>query len=411
MPIFEYSALNANGKKEAGTEAADTASDIRHFIRQKGWVPLTVSEFNTATTQKKRFFWKYPLKRNPKLSKSQLALITRQLATLLEAGMPLDEALLCVAEQQEKNTTQQIVLAIHSKISEGFGLADALALFPNSFPIIYRTTVAAAEKSGKMDHVLISLAEYTEKQQKIKRQIQQALIYPCVMSLVAFSVVLFLLLHIVPTIIQVFIDSKQTLPLATQILLKITHLLQADGWLIGLALSLAVIGLTKLLRIRKYRFWLDTSLLRIPVLGKTIASINSARFARSFGILQAATVPVLDALSAANALVRPLPMREAVSTAINRVREGKGIADSLASCPHFSRMLIHLIHSGEQSGRLADMLNKAASTQEDDVEALIQGALSLFEPLMIILMGGVVLFIVLAVMLPIFSLDQLAGQT
>ena len=405
MPVFEYTALTGHGKKQKGTETADTAADIRQLIRHKGWVPLTVAEFHKSQTQKKGFSL---LQKN--LSKAQLSLITRQLATLLEAGMPLDEALLCVAEQQEKATAKQIVMALRAKISEGFSFADALGTLPKSFPTIYRTTVAAAEKSGKLDSVLTSLAEYTERQQKIKRQVQQALIYPCVMALVSFSVVVFLLLNIVPTIIQVFIDSKQTLPTATQILLALTHFLQHDGWLLAIGVAVLTGLCVKLLRMQKYRRWWDKLVLRLPVIGKTVASINSARFARSFGILQAATVPVLDALSAANALIKPLPMREAVDTAIVQVREGKGIAESLASCRHFPRMLVHLIHSGEQSGRLADMLHKAASTQEDDVETLIQGALTLFEPLMIVVMGSIVLFIVLAVMLPIFSLDQIAGQ-
>lgn len=405
MPVFEYTALTPRGKKQTGTETADTAADIRQLIRQKGWVPVEVNEFQQKHAQKQGLSW---LKK--KLSKGQLALITRQLATLLEAGMPLDEALLCVAEQQDKATVKQIVMALRAKISEGFSFADALTNFPKSFPVIYRTTVAAAEKSGKLDQVLTSLAEYTEGQQKIKRQVQQALIYPCVMAIVSFSVVIFLLLNIVPTIIQVFIDSKQTLPAATQILLAITHFLQHDGWLLAIVVAAFIAYIIKLLRIEKYRLFWDKLVLRLPVIGKTLASINSARFARSFGILQAATVPVLDALAAANALIKPLPMRQAVDTAIVQVREGKGIAESLKTCSYFPRMLVHLIHSGEQSGRLASMLHKAASTQEDDVESLIQGALALFEPLMIVVMGSIVLFIVLAVMLPIFSLDQLAGQ-
>lgn len=405
MPVFTYIALTATGKKKSGTEHGDSAADVRRFIRQQGLIPISVEAFNQQ--QKANRIWH----RGKQLNKTQLALITRQLATLLEAGMPLGEALICVAEQQDKDHASRIVTAIHSKISEGFSLADALSSFPKSFPVIYRTTIAAAEKSGNLDHVLTSLAEYTEKQQKIRRQIQQALIYPCVMVFISIAVVTFLLLNIVPTIIQVFVDSKQTLPTATQILLHITYFLQHDWWLLLLFVFAIAITTRRLLRVRRYRLCVDKLLLRIPVLGNTLASINSARFARSLGILQAATVPVLEALIAANALVQPLPMHDAVTYAIQRVREGKSIADSLAQCRYFPRMLVHLIHSGEQSGRLAPMLHKAAATQEDDVEALIQSALSLFEPLMIVIMGGIVLFIVLAVMLPIFSLDQLAGQS
>jgi general secretion pathway protein F len=405
MPFFNYTALTATGKKKNGTESGDTASDIRRLIRQKGWIPLRVELCHKS--QKRFFSWR----RSPSLTQAQLALITRQLATLLEAGMPLDEALMCVAEQQDKAFLSHLILGVRTKISEGFSLADALSNFPKSFPPIYRTTIAAAEKSGKLDSVLLNLAEYTEKQQKIRRQIQQALIYPCVMILVSISVVTFLLLNIVPTIIQVFIDNQQSLPAATQILLSLTHYLQHDWWFLLIGFFILSIFVQRVLKIRKYRFQWDQFLLRLPVLGKTFASINSARFARSFGILQAATVPVLDALTAANALIKPLPMQDAVSRAIQHVREGKGIADSLGQNSYFPRMLVHLIHSGEQSGRLSDMLHKAACSQEDDVETLIQSALSLFEPLMIVVMGSIVLFIVLAVMLPIFSLDQLAGQT
>lgn len=406
MPLFQYTVLTPDGRRKSGTQTADSAAELRRSLRQQNYTPLSVTP---AIVKKQGWFSRWRNHRQ-KLTKTQLALLTRQLATLLEAGMPLAEALICVAEQQQKPSADSLLRSIHQKITEGCSLADAMLAYPDAFPVIYRTTIAAAEKSGKLNQVLSSLADYTEKQEKIKKQIQQALIYPSLVSTVSFLVILFLLLHVVPTIIQVFVDNQQSLPIATRILLAITHFLQQDGWLLALIVTLLIWSTRKILAIPRYRFHFDTLLLRLPIIGKTMANINSARFARSLGILQSATVPILDALTAANALVKPLPMQQAIAKTIIQVREGKGIADSLAVCHHFPRMLIHLIQSGEQSGRLADMLHKAAETQENNTEMVIKSSLALFEPLMIILMGGVVLFIVLAVMLPIFSLNQLAGQ-
>ena len=410
MPAYEYTALNATGRKQKGVLQGDSESDIRRQLRANGCVPIEVtpSRHNTPTKKSNRFAAWF-LKNRQRLSKKERALITRQLATLLSATMPIDEALDCLARQQKKTSLKSLLLAIRSSVTDGNSLGDALAFFPQAFPPIYQATIASAEKTGQLAQVLSHLAQYTEKQTKLQQHIQQALIYPAVMLCVSLGVVIFLLVNIVPTILQIFIDSKQSLPVATQWLMKITHLIQHDGLLLlggVIALSIATVHLLKQ---KKWLRRLHRILLSLPILGNTIGAINSARFARSLGILQQASVPILEALHTSAALIKPLPMHDAVSHALTRVRDGKGIAESLDEAGVFSPMLIYLIQSGEKSGALAEMLDKAASMQEDEAQTVIQTALTLFEPFMIIFMGGVVLFIVLAVMLPIFSLDQMAG--
>jgi general secretion pathway protein F len=255
----------------------------------------------------------------------------------------------------------------------------------------------------------LRLAEYTEKQLQIKRKILQALIYPSMMTLVSILVIVFMLIYIVPKIIDVFTETNQTLPLSTSILIAISHTLKKGGlYLLGGGILL-VIGFFKLLKREKFRYRFHYFLLKIPLLGKTIRTVNSARFARTFGILTAASVPVLEAMQTAAQLITPLPMREAVLKSILQVREGIHIHHALQKTGFFSPMFIHLISSGEASGQLENMLQKAAMQQEADVEAIIEGSLTLFEPIMILVMGGVVMFIVLAIMLPIFALDNFNG--
>ena len=292
---------------------------------------------------------------------------------------------------------------------EGHTLAAGMGEFPEAFPKLYQTTIASGEKSGKLDHVLLRLAEYTEKQHHIRRKIRQALIYPSMMTMVSISVVVFLLIYVVPKIVDVFTQSNQTLPMVTIVLIGFSMAVKHYGLYFLGVMIVAGYGFARWLKKPVFREKVDRLLLKLPVLGKNIKTINSARFARTFGILNAASVPVLEAMRAASQLITPLPMRYSVEGAIDQVREGASIHLSLDRTNYFSPMFIHLVASGEASGQLEDMLQKAAINQENDVEALIDSTLTLFEPIMILVMGGVVLFIVLAIMLPIFSLDNMSG--
>lgn len=405
MTAFQYTAMDKSGKRLKGVVEADTARHARMLLRERAQMVLEIKAVNESKAARLKF----SLKSSNRLKLEDLTLITRQMATLLSAGIPLDEVLTGVANQTEKSSVKSIVLGVRAKVLEGHTLAAGMNEFPAAFPHLYRTTVDAGEKSAKLDLVLERLAEYTEKQQKIKRKIRQALIYPALMTVVSIAVIFFMLLYVVPKIIQVFNQTDQALPLITSVLIAISSFVQHDGlYLFGGIFIAGFVG-SRLIKRKHIRYRADAFLLRMPWLAKSIKTINSARFARTFGILNSASVPVLEAMQASAQLIGPLPMREAVMDSVAKVREGSSIHSALQKTGYFSPMFIHLLGSGESSGRLDAMLQKAAQNQEADVEAVIDSSLALFEPLMILVMGGIVLFIVLAVMLPIFALDNFNG--
>jgi general secretion pathway protein F len=408
MPAYRYEALTSQGKKKSGVLQADSARLARESLRKQDLFPVSVDpvvdqkQSKSNNTSKKTLF-------NKKLSLKELSLITRQLATLLEAGVPIDEALGSAAEQNNKPHVRNILAGVRSKIMEGESIAKAMQAFSNSFPSIYRTTVAAGESSGRLDKVLEHLAEYIENQRRIRNKIMQALTYPLLMVLVSFGVVIFLLWKVVPQIISVVLQAHQALPTSTKILLAISNFIMDDGWIVLVVLVLAVIGIKALMRITTFRYAWDAFLLKVPFINKVIIQMNTARFARTFSILIAASVPILDALYSSAGLLNSLPMQKAVQEAAEDVREGASLKRALTASGFFPPMFLHLIGTGEQSGRLGQLLNQAAKELEHDVDNVLQAVLTLFEPLMILLMGGIVLYIVLAVMLPIFNLDQFNG--
>lgn len=410
MAAFSYLALDQKGKRKKGLMEADTAREVRQKLRDQGFIPLEVEviaeQAKSKKTTEKR---KGKLFRRKRFSAQDLALVTRQLATLLSAGIPLDEVLSGVAEQAEKTHIKSILLGVRAKVVEGYSLATAMNEFPSAFPKLYRITVASGENSGKLDQVLNKLADFTERQNEVKQKIRQAMIYPTMMTIVSIGVVIFLLIYVVPKIVNVFSQTKQTLPYATTVLIGISEFLKHYGIYCAIVFIILAYLFYRLLKKEWFRHRFDSFILKLPIIGRSIKTVNSARFGRTFGILFAATVPVLDAMRASSQLISPLPMRHAVDESIERVREGTSVSLALRKTGFFAPMFIHLIASGEASGQLSAMLERAAANQERDVETLIQGGLTLFEPLLILVMGAVVLFIVLAIMLPIFALDQFPG--
>lgn len=405
MPAFNYLAFDRSGKQKKGVIEADSSRQVRQKIREQGLTPINVEQVSEKASRRNS------LTRGKRISTADLALVTRQMATLLSASLPVEEMLLAVSEQTEKNHVKSVLIGVRSKVLEGHTLANGMNDFPKAFPKLYRATVAAGEQSGHLDKILSRLADYIEKQQQMKQKITQALVYPSLMTIVSISIVIFLLIYVVPKIIGVFSETQQSIPTLTAILLAISHAIQSYG-IYGLALLvLAGFGLRQLLKKERLRYRFHYFLLRLPILGNTLKVINSARFARTFGILFAATVPVLDAMRVACDLINMLPMQQAVAESINKVREGTAIHLALKQTSYFSPMSIHLIASGESSGQLEQMLEKTADNQDNDVAVLLTNLLTLFEPLLIIIMGSVVLFIVLAVLLPIFQLDVIAGQS
>lgn len=411
MAAFSYQAIDSQGKQQKGVIEADTERQARQALRAKGLTPLNVSAVNDSAKKKTTKTSSLNIRfERKKLKPNELALLTRQLSTLLAAGIPLDEALTGVAEQSETEKVKSVILGVRAKVLEGHKLATGLAAFPKAFPHLYVTTVASGEQSGKLDLVLERLADYTEQQNTMRQKVRQALIYPIVMSLVSICVVVFMLIYVVPRIVHVFTQTKMTLPMSTQILLAASGFLESYGIYLLIVILLGTFLFRYFLRKNKdFRRRVHATLLKMPVIGKNIRFINCARYARTLGILTSASVPVLDAMRAASDLITMLPMQESVSAAIDKVREGGNISTALQQTKYFPPMFIHLIASGEASGKLEAMLERAADNQDSDVNNLMQNSLTLFEPMLILVMGGVVLFIVLAVLLPIFSLDTMAN--
>ncbi|MGC8853384.1 MAG: type II secretion system inner membrane protein GspF [Halothiobacillaceae bacterium] len=405
MPAFSWTALDDTGRIRKGVTEGDSARLVRQILREQGLTPLSVGE---TAKQVRAVSGSSRLERwRAGLSSGELALITRQLATLVQAGLPIEAALGAIARQSEKVATRNLIHAVRSRVSEGHTLAAALSEYPRVFPELYRATVAAGEESGHLDAVLERLADYTEAREALRRKIQLALFYPGLLTLMAIVVVMGLLTYVVPQVTQVFEHLGQDLPDLTQALLALSGFLREYGlWLVG-GLAAGALAFRRALRHTSVKRRWHHLLLRLPLAGRLIRGINTARFARTLGILASAGVPILEAMRIAASVMDNVPMREAVEDATLRVREGVGIATALADSKLFPPMTIQLIASGEQSGRLRPMLERAAAQQEGELSAIIATALGLFEPTLIMVMGGVVLVIVLAILLPIFELNQL----
>lgn len=337
----------------------------------------------------------------------QLSMITRQFATLLSAGMPVEQTLNALIDQVESERERNVLAGVRSEILAGQPLARAMRRFPNDFSELYITLIGAGEQSGKLGEVMERLADYIESRQIFKQKLITALLYPLIVTVVAAMVVFGLLVYVVPQVVQVFQDTKQTLPLLTQALIWLSALLKSSG-AVMLAVALLMFWQAKrLLRNPARRERLHNWLLRLPLLGRLIRGINSARFSSTLGILVGSGVPLLTALHAGAGVIDNLPMRKAVEQAANKVREGAGLARSLGAARLFPPLLVHMIAVGEASGRLAQMLDRAANQQRREIETRIIRITGLLEPLLIVVMGGVVLLIVLAVLLPIFEMNQM----
>lgn len=405
MGAFEYTAVDATGRERKGVLEGDTARQVRQLLREQSLLPVSVSE--VAQTEQRRDKARISFRRG--VSAGDLSLMTRQLATLVHSGLPLEEALQAVAEQSEKPRVKSIVLGVRAKVMQGHALADGLADFPAVFPDLYRATVAAGEHSGHLDTVLERLADYTETREQLRNRTLGALLYPLVLFVICSAIVFMLLTYVVPKIVTQFEHSKAQLPLLTRVLIAWSDFMREWGWLVGLILIGAIIGFLRWLRDPRARRRFHAFLLRVPLVGKVVRGTNTARFARTLATLTSSAVPVLEALRISGEVVTNLPMRDAVDDAATRVREGAPIGRSLATSKLFPPMMIHLISSGETSGELELMLDRAATNQEREMDAILTAVVGLLGPLMIIFMGGFVLLIVLAMLLPIFELNRLIG--
>ena len=402
MGAFEYTALDPSGKERKGILEGDTPRHIRQLLREQQLLPVAVAEVAQKEAKRQRSF---SLIR--RVSAADLALFTRQLATLARAGLPLEEALLAVSQQTEKPRVQSIVLGVRARVMEGHTLADGFAEFPRVFPEIYRATVAAGEQAGHLDNVLERLADYTEGRDQLRQKVVAAMLYPIVLTVLCFGIVSALLVYVVPQVVSVFESSKAKLPLMTQLLIATSGFLRAYGIYILIGIVLAVVLFRRWLRNPDARRRFHHVQLRLPLVGKLARGYNTARFTRTFSILSASAVPVLEAMRIAGEVVTNLPMRDAVTEAAARVREGAAIGRSLAASRLFPPMTIHLISSGESSGQLENMLERAAISQERELDGLLAAMVGLLGPVLIVFMGLFVMGIVFAMLLPIFEINQL----
>ena len=406
MAAFAYKAINAKGKNTSGVLEGDNARQIRQQLREKGLVPMEVeqvAEKSSGSSSGGLQLFK------PRISASDLALLTRQLATLIESALPIEEALLAVAEQSEKTRQKNMMMAVRSKVVEGHTLADALAEFPSVFDDLFRAMVAAGEKSGHLDTVLNRLADYTERRQQTRSQIIQALIYPAIMMFFAMMIVVVLLTVVVPKIVGQFDHMGQDLPTITTVLISVSEWMQQYGLYLLVAIMLLIVLFQRLvqqpaLKLRYHRF-----MLKLPLLGKVARGLNTARFARTLSILTASAVPLLESMRISTDVLQNVYIKERISEAAVNVKEGSSLRAALDNTKIFPPMMMHMIASGERSGELQQMLSRSADNQDREFEALIGVSLKVFEPVLIVSMAAVVLFIVMAIIQPILALNNMVN--
>ena len=405
MAGFRYQAYNVEGKLHKGVLEADSARQARAELRQQGLTPYRVDVIAAANDPAggARF-------RAVALSSTELTQLTRSLASLLEAGLTVEQAFNALIEQAESERVRQVLAALRGEVIAGNTIAKALAAFPHVFPELYRTLIAAGETSGQLPRVLSKLADYLEERHQIRARLMLALIYPAIVMTVALVIVGALLVYVLPQVVQVFQHAHQQLPLLTRFLIALSGFLQATWGLWLLLIVGAAIALRVALRRERSRAAIHRLLWRAPLVGRILRHLDAARLAATLSILVGSRVPILQALEAGTGVMTLVPMRVALSTAARGVREGMPLARALSATGAFPPVMVHLIASGEASGRLDEALERAARQQQSDIAIRMAAFAALFEPAMILLMGGVVLTIVLAILLPIFQLNTLIGR-
>ena len=407
MAAFDYQAVDSRGKTKKGVIEGDTPRQARALLREQGLMPTEV--LPTLASQKSKSGKTSNRSNKGKVSAAELALITRQLATLVESGLPLEEALVAIAEQGEKNTIKSMIMGVRTKVTEGYGLAESMAEYPRVFNRLYRAMVAAGEKSGHLDKVLNRLADYTEQREQMRSQIIQALVYPVIMTVVAIGVVAILLTKVVPQIVGQFEHMGATLPSSTKLLIASSDFLQAYGFYMMLFITMIMLLVSQLLKRPKFQMAYHQRVIALPGIGKVAKGLNTARFARTLSILSASAVPLLESMKISGEVLDNLYIKQQVKLAADKVREGTSLRLSLEQTKLFPPMMLHMIASGEKSGQLEQMLGRAADNQDKEFEALMNISLKAFEPALMVVMAGIVLFIVMAIVEPILKLNTFVG--
>ncbi|WP_150137169.1 type II secretion system inner membrane protein GspF [Candidatus Enterovibrio altilux] len=404
MVAFEYKALNTKGRTVKGVIEADTARLARQMLREKTLVPVDIIQTREREQQHQRT---QSVRFQRVISTNELALITRQLATLVHAAMPLEECIKAVAEQTDKQRLKNVLMSVRARIIEGYTLSDSLSDYPQVFDQLFRAMVTAGEQSGHLGPVLTHLADFVENRQQVKSKLIQSMVYPIVLTVAAVTIVAFLLATVVPDIVGQFLRTGSELPVITQVLLNTSHFITSWGLLV-LAAFIGLIVLTQaLLKNEQHKLDWDHRMLSIPVIGRVTRGLNISRFARTLSICTSSAIPLLDGMKVATNVMTNTWMQIKVLEASDRVRQGSSLRVSLEKSQLFPPMILHMIASGERSGELEQMLTRAADNQDRDFEAQVNIALGIFGPLLIICMAGIVLFIVVATLMPIIQLNNI----
>jgi general secretion pathway protein F len=401
MPAFDYKALDSRGKQKKGVMEADAPRAVRQLLRERGMTPLEVE--HAAGKQKQGS----PLISRSSISVADLALITRQLATLIQSGIPIEQALSATSRQSDKPRIRSMLIAIRSKVMEGYSLAESLGEFPRAFPRLYRSTVAAGEHAGHLDLVLNRLADYTQTRQESRQKIQLAAIYPIILSVVAIAIVVFLLTYVVPDIIEVFVNQGQDLPALTNALLSVSGFIVNYGLYVLILVIAGIVGFRAALKQPAFRMRFHQSLLNVPLFANMVRGVSTAQYASTLSILTTSGVPLVEAMKIAGEVLANDHLRLVLKDAARKVSEGGSLHRALDQTGYFPPMMLHMIASGEASGELDSMLERTANMQEKALQGKIAAMVGLFEPLMLLFMGAVVLIIVLGIMLPILNMSNL----
>ncbi len=403
MAAFSYLALDPSGREKQGLLEGDNARQVRQQLREQGLVPLNVEESHGRQQDGKRGGALFARG----ISARDLALLTRQLATLEQAGLPIEQNLKAVSQQSEKPRVKSMLLSIRSRVLEGYTLAQSLGEFPHAFPELYRATVEAGEHAGHLGPILERLADYTEARHQSRQKIQLKMLYPVILLVTAIAIVTFLLGFVVPDVVKVFADTGQELPGLTQAMIGASDFIKNRGVFVLIGVILFFFGFGYALRNETFKKNWHRLLLRMPVVGRFVREANTARFASTLAILGASGVPLVEAIKISGQVLSNVELRESVQEAGKKVSEGASLHVALEQTRHFPPMMLHMIASGEQSGDLDQMLERTARNQERDLEGMVEAMVGMFEPLMLLVMGGVVMVIVLAILLPILNLNQL----
>ncbi|CAG9298382.1 type II secretion system inner membrane protein GspF [Celerinatantimonas diazotrophica] len=405
MAAYQYQALDEKGRTKKGVIDGDSARLVRQQLRLQGLTPLAIE----ATSEPAQRDVRVVRRKVRTIKYADLALLTRQLATLIAASLPVEESLRAVAHQSNKNQIKALVFELRSQVAQGFSLSESMAGFPRIFDDLYRAMVAAGERTGHLDLVLNRLADYIEQRQQIRMKTLQALIYPAILVVVSISVIFILLTAVVPKIVAQFVYMGQQLPFSTRVLMGLSHALAQNWWWLLLVIAAAILAAKMALKKPEIRKQFHRYSLRLPLIGKVALEQQTARFARTLSILTASAVPLVEAMQIASQVLSNMHAREQLTLASESVRNGNPLLDTLSQTQLFSPMLLQMIASGEQTGELEQMLLRAADFQDREFSYRVSIALTIFEPVLIITMAAIVLFIVMAIIQPILALNNMVG--